>query len=331
MSNRVLSRQRAVVGRPVSSLPNRPLPPRQPQPRRRRLRLGAATKHFAHYLARPFLNLGPILFGAMVLAGLYATWRERNEGHLTPELGLGYWLGITGGVMMLVLLLYPLRKRVRALRVLGRVPSWFRMHMIFGIVGPSLIIVHSNWKLSSLNATVAMISMLIVVASGVAGRYLYSKLHMGLYGRKTEVRQILADTSLLKQAIGENLPQTSKLLEELQTFEARILAGRRGLLSQSWAFLTLGIRHTILRDRLIRMAKAAIASEGKRRGWSWRARRKRLALVREHLGLYFAAINKAARYGVYERLFALWHVLHMPLFFLLVAAAIVHVVAVHRY
>jgi hypothetical protein len=34
---------------------------------------------------------------------------------------------------------------------------------------------------------------------------------------------------------------------------------------------------------------------------------------------------------MYERLFALWHVLHVPLVYMLVAAAIAHIVAVHMY
>jgi cell division protein FtsL len=33
----------------------------------------------------------------------------------------------------------------------------------------------------------------------------------------------------------------------------------------------------------------------------------------------------------FERLFSLWHVLHLPLFFLMVMAALVHVWATHRY
>lgn len=330
MSYQAFSQNPGAMRRPASGQPKLRQGVRQQQPRRR-IRLGAATARFAHYLSRPFFNFAPVFFGAAVLVGLYASWSQRNEGHLTPETGTGYWLGITGAVMMLTLLFYPLRKRLRFMRALGRVPSWFRVHMIFGIIGPSLVIAHSNWNLSSLNATVAMIAMLIVVSSGIIGRYLYSKVHMGLYGRKTEIRQILADASLLKQALGEDLPYTTQLLEELQAFEARILDPRMGFLLHSWTFFTLGIKQALLRDRLMRIAKAAINHEGKRRGWSRKAMKKRRALVREHLGLYFAATIKAARFGIFERLFALWHVLHMPLFFLLVAAAIIHVIAVHLY
>ena len=35
--------------------------------------------------------------------------------------------------------------------------------------------------------------------------------------------------------------------------------------------------------------------------------------------------------SAYERLFALWHVAHIPFVYLLVVSAIVHVVAVHAY
>jgi hypothetical protein len=41
--------------------------------------------------------------------------------------------------------------------------------------------------------------------------------------------------------------------------------------------------------------------------------------------------RRLAEFAACERLFALWHVLHMPLFFMLVIAGLVHVVAVHVY
>lgn len=80
---------------------------------------------------------------------------------------------------MLLLILYPLRKRFRILHGLGRVTSWFRIHMVLGILGPTLIILHSNFKIGSLNSRLALFTMLVVVASGIVGRYLYSQVHKG--------------------------------------------------------------------------------------------------------------------------------------------------------
>jgi hypothetical protein len=42
-------------------------------------------------------------------------------------------------------------------------------------------------------------------------------------------------------------------------------------------------------------------------------------------------LQRAAAFRFYERMFALWHVLHVPLLFLLIAATTVHVIAVHLY
>ena len=107
-----------------------------------------------HYFARSILRAGPLIFGTTIAVALYVGWIDRDEGHLTPETGTGYWLGIVGASMMLLLLFYPLRKRFRILRHLGKIPDWFRLHMVLGILGPTLILFHGNFKLGSLNSNV---------------------------------------------------------------------------------------------------------------------------------------------------------------------------------
>ena len=76
-----------------------------------------------------------------------------------------------------------------------------------------------------------------------------------------------------------------------------------------------------------------------RRCASWRSattgaplnlrRRKRRA--RRLVDQYLHAVVRVAQYTAYERLFALWHVAHLPFVYLLVISAVVHVVAVHAY
>jgi hypothetical protein len=46
---------------------------------------------------------------------------------------------------------------------------------------------------------------------------------------------------------------------------------------------------------------------------------------------YLASVVRVAQFTAYERVFALWHVAHVPFVYLLVVSAIVHVVAVHAY
>jgi hypothetical protein len=270
------------------------------------------------------------MFGLALTAVLFIGWRNSEEGDLSPENGLGYWLGIAGACAMLLLLVYPLRKRIAALRSLGTISGWFRFHMILGLVGPTLILFHSNFRLGSLNSNVALVAMLTVAGSGVVGRYLYSRVHLGLYGRRAEVQELLDHVDSLKRAIEGGFSLPEKLWAALDAYAGRALEGRDRALSSF-----LGLLGVLLwfrqRRRLVDEMVGYAEAEGRRRGWSRRKKRKRLREVRELSKQFFAAVNRAAAFAFYERLFALWHILHMPLFVLLVLAAVVHVIAVHLY
>jgi hypothetical protein len=272
-----------------------------------------------------------LAFALALTAALVVGWHNSEEGHLTPETGIGYWLGVAGASAMVLLLLYPLRKRMKLLRALGSVSGWFRLHMMLGLVGPTLILFHSNFSLGSLNSNLALFSMLTVAASGLVGRYLYGRVHMGLYGRRAKLDELLIDVANLKNAVAGDLPSLDELVNALDAYAERAVLGRSGAASSFLALVGLRLRSPGQRARLMREAEQHIHLEGKQRGWPRRVRRKRVRELRRLLRQYFAAVNKAAAFAFYERLFALWHVLHLPLFILLVLAAIVHVIAVHLY
>ena len=61
-------------------------------------------------------NIVPLAFSIAVVVTLWMAWLNREDNGLTPENGAGYCLGIVGSSLMVLLLLYPLRKRVRSLR-----------------------------------------------------------------------------------------------------------------------------------------------------------------------------------------------------------------------
>src|SRR5512139_1944304 len=100
---------------------------------------------------------------------------------------IGHNMGWVGGFIMLTLFLYPLRKRVGFMRNMGVLPAWFKWHMVFGILGPALIMFHSTFHIGSVNAGVALICMLLVSGSGIFGRFFYTKIHHGLYGRQASL------------------------------------------------------------------------------------------------------------------------------------------------
>lgn len=286
---------------------------------------------FAHYLKPPAERAVPLAFGIFILALLFAAWLERGEGHLTPEEGTGYWLGIAGGSMMLLLMLYPLRKRFKTLAAIGSVKLWFRLHMMLGIAGPALVLIHSNFKLQSLNATVATLAMLLVVTSGLVGRYLYARVHLGLYGRKAEAQALLADIRDLKAMLGDQTEHDAQFLAELGRFEACLPAAAGGALSNLGSRLLLGQRLRQAERRLQKRARDLISVQAAANRWTRRQRSHHLAVAKQHVRLLSAATRKTATFAIYTRLFAAWHVLHLPLFLLLIASAAMHIVAVHLY
>ncbi|MBB3710457.1 hypothetical protein FHS00_000010 [Limimaricola variabilis] len=265
----------------------------------------------------------PIMLTLSFVVLAYA-WTRRLEGDLTAETGLGYFLGIGGALAMLTLLLYPLRKRFAGLRFIGNVRNWFRIHMMLGIIGPVLIILHSNFTLGSLNSTMALFAMLIVAASGLIGRLFYARIHKGLYGRRASVREYLNDMEALKHEFDTDMPDPSWLLETLKAYEARRLPQTQDLWSNFHRTLTGPVsRFRLRREVMRRYAELLRRQDG--------PKRDRSGLVRQHLDSYLHAVARAQSFALYERLFALWHLFHLPLFVILVFAAIVHVVGVHLY
>jgi hypothetical protein len=291
-----------------------------------RARAGA---EFSQYRERPWANVIRVTFSAAAAAVLWIGWLNRDDGGLTPKSGIGYWLGVAGGALMLLLLVYPLRKRMRSLRVIGTVPFWFRAHMILGVGGCVLVFWHANFHLGSINSNVALAAMLVVAASGIVGRYLYGKIHHGLYGRKAAVQEILADAEALKGIIRARLPVADRALGQLNAFAQLGAAAPEGILAGLVFWPMLSWRGTLVRMRLIADARHAIVIEGRRLGQSRRLMRRRLAAVADLVTLHVVAVKRAATFGFYERLFSLWHFLHVPLFVLLVVATITHVFAAH--
>lgn len=268
-----------------------------------------------------------LLLTLFILAG----YMLRDTGLLTPEEGIGYWLGIIGGSMMLTLLLYPLRKRFRILQFLGPTRHWFRLHMVFGLLGPLLILYHCNFNLGSINSKVALYCMLLVAASGIIGRHFYSRIHRGLYGRKTSLTELQKDLV----ASTEKSHGLSNLMPRLVTRLDAMSAEMQGCnITQSlgvgrslrWTFT-----HRLTQISLMLLAHrelkaAASASDIVARDYK-RLRKTAFRFVSD----FTTRTGRVAQFAFYERLFALWHILHLPIFLMMVVSALVHVLAVHMY
>jgi hypothetical protein len=269
----------------------------------------------------------PMLFGFAVLIALVIGKTSSLERYITPERGMGYTLGIVGGVMMLTLLLYPVRKRYRSLAWMGPVKYWFRVHMVFGILGPALILFHCNFSLGATNSNVALFAMLVVAGSGIVGRYLYARIHRGLYGAHVELKELKQDAELAQRGLTGMFDSVPGLRERLTEFEA--LATRVSL-NPGHAAVHM-IVMPLQTHWTYREAMRSIRSHLRSCGIDRRRRQHVEHNAASFLRVYLDAVRKVSETAFYERLFSHWHVLHLPLFFMLIVTAIIHVIAVHVY
>jgi len=251
--------------------------------------------------------------------------------YMSPKSGLGYAIGIVGGTLILSQLLYAVRKRVRSLSFLGSVPKWFQTHMIMGIVGPVCILLHCGFSLGATNSNIALFSMLTVSGSGIFGRYFYSKIHHGLYGRKATLAELQERAQDLRERATKILmmPELANLLEDE---ERRLLAvADWGPARMLFAPAAIAYNYSSGRSRLRRYVRAAIRVTAARHKAVAKQSDRFERVAFDYVSRRMKITREVVEFRIYEKLFSVWHVLHMPLFLMLIAAGIVHVISVHVY
>src|SRR6266581_3813164 len=180
--------------------------------------LDGKAKSPAEGVLRWLWRAGIVVIGLLLVV---LAWLAASGGLYKPGDDVGYNLGLVGGLMMLSLLLYPLRKRVRLMGRIGLMRNWFRYHMVIGIVGPALILFHSTFRIGSMNGRVAFYSTLLVAASGIVGRFVYRHIHLGLYGRRlslAETEQALQASANDMRSVLALVPQAGSRLKAFHDF-----------------------------------------------------------------------------------------------------------------
>jgi hypothetical protein len=151
----------------------------------------------------PFLALFGSLIAATVLVDALL--------HALDLVWVGRYLGIPGTLLILFSFLYFMRKR--KLIQVGRPKSLLRLHEVLTWIGALMILVHAGVHVYSILPWLALIAMLVNVASGMTGQYLRERsrrhlasrrdayTHRGLNGEAVE-REIFWDAvtlDLMKQ------------------------------------------------------------------------------------------------------------------------------------
>ncbi len=270
------------------------------------------------------------LFGVAAVLALAWGYTAHLDRYITPERGLGYALGIVGGSMMLLLLVYPARKRARWLRWVGGIPGWFKIHMILGVTGPVLVLFHSNFQLGATNSNVALVCMLAVAGSGLVGRYIYGRMFGNFTDRQTSLSDLQRNADSLRRQTSSTavLPE---LIGAIELEEKRLYEPSPSLLVTLLHAMTAGVRTALARWRLERLIRRMVI-QAARQSPTMAAHGPRLAATAYAYAVRRLDANRRlAEHRFYVRMFSLWHVVHVPFFIMLLVAGIVHVISVHVY
>ena len=260
------------------------------------------------------------IIGSICVFAIAIGWTARGETGLSPTDGLGYGLGIAGLSMMLLLLGYSMRKRARVLRNAGAMRTWFEAHLVLGLLGPTAILYHSDFSLGSANATISLACVLAVSGSGVGGRFLYGRMHRGLAGARRSVKDIRkrARNALFPiEAILERHSSAKNLLSEFETLATR--EARFPFRIVSALLMRMRMRAWMTERRVFRVLRRSNISAQDARA------------ARQAVAQSLAELCRASELRLFERLFALWHAVHIPLTIILFVSAAIHVIAVHLY
>lgn len=281
------------------------------------------------------------IVAVITFAGYFVLYPQKYFKPGEQLFDLGYNLGLAGGLMMLVLLLYPLRKRVRFLDKMGALPTWFKWHMVLGILGPLTIIFHSTYHVyipfihptGSPNAAVAMLCMLLVSGSGTFGRFFYTKIHHGLYGRQTTVNELQAELEQSGdvKSVFSFAPTVEQALEDFRTrTDKNAKQSGAGFAN----FFMVGFQTALLTRSLSKELHTVMQAQAAQNNFNAAQLASMEEMFKDYqakIASYLRAVRDAAQFHTYERMFSWWHIFHIPLVYMMVFSAFYHVYAVHAY
>jgi hypothetical protein len=247
--------------------------------------------------------------GVGAVTALYV-WAMRGLD-TAPGALFGHSLGVVGFLLMLATeTLYSLRKRARG-RARGRLSSWLQWHIVMGIVGSYMVLLHTAWRFNGLAGVMTLLTA-VVVLSGFVGRYVYTAIPRSVDGAELSLAELEAQLAV-----------SATRLESL---------ARPGAAPSSVAI-------TSLLPSPANLHGGPVASVLARPLLAWRdrsARRRALAAlgaldqttateVRRLLTERQRLLRQVDSLATARRLLALWHTVHIPLGVALFILAFVHI------
>ncbi len=224
----------------------------------------------------------------------------------------GHSLGVLGLLLMIMTeTLYSFRKRSQNARW-GRMSSWLNFHIITGLVGPYMALLHTSWKFNGL-AGIVMLLTTMVVLSGFVGRYIYTAVPRTADGIELEAADL---ESQIFQAQSELEGWLSTQNESTRRLANRLSQSAVEKHSQTAWVMGRALYDFRIRQMWDRELKRLDPAARKTANQLERMLDRRRQLDRQIESL-----------TAVRRMLALWHAVHIPIGMTLFTAAFIHLFA----
>jgi hypothetical protein len=247
-----------------------------------------------------------IVVALVLITVLYVALSQ--EGTPRPGSAVGHGLGIVGFLLMLATeALYSMRKRLPGFHR-GRMSTWLQVHVFTGIVGPYLVLLHSAGKFRGLAGVLTLLTVIVVI-SGLVGRYLY-----------TIVPRTIEKAEVVRQ-LEARLSEIERRLQDLGADHLGAAVSEARAPGRIWlVFLGRGL---LWRRRWEKFRRVVAGLPPAARG--------KAGVLEELLAERFRLQVKVASLALTRRLVALWHLFHVPLGLAMFTLAFIHVGAALYY
>ena len=270
-----------------------------------------------------------ILLGALLsvnIAGyryyiLPVAERVRSPLHawLKPSGLIGQPAGILALLIFIFLWLYPLRKKYKSLAWTGSLGRWMDIHILAALGLPLLLAIHAAWRFDGVIG-LGFLSMMVVVASGIVGRYLYVRIPRSKTGVELTRDEVSARRRALVQQIADTMEVDVATVEG--TLRIDTATGDAPGIGRTFGRLfTNDVRRWRAARDLRRRWQASVRTQ---RAGDRAALAQAVALAKREMSL----AQQARMLDATHKVFRYWHVAHRPFALTALVAVLVHVAVV---
>ncbi len=269
------------------------------------------------YLTAITLIAGTIAGSSYYFAPVAERVRSPLHPWLRPSGYIGQTAGIIAFLIFVFLWLYPLRKRYRWLAWTGVMSRWLDSHVALALVIPFITGIHAAWRFTGIIG-LGFWSMMVVYASGIVGRYLYTHIPRRADGLELSAEEIGAERRELIAQIAATSGLAGAQVEAALRSDPTPLEGI-GFMKT----LSRMVQDDLTRRRAARALRRIVANRP-----GARLDRETLRAVLRLANREMALTQQARMLAATREVFRFWHVAHRPFAVAALAAVTLHVAVV---